>query len=74
MHLLSPKILFFIAEKVLLKFWLKSGVTYFSGERCQKLRNDEGGKSGNQGLLSKHLDRQQSRLELKISAQIFAHF
>ena len=64
MHLslqFSPKILFSIAEKVLLKFWLKSGVTYFSGEPCQKLRNDEGGKSGNQGLLSKHLDQQQQQ-------------
>ena len=74
MHLFSPKILFSIAEKFCSKFWLKSGLTYFSGEPCQKLRNDEGGKSGNQGLLSKHLDRQQSRLELKISAQIFGHF
>ena len=43
-------------KKFCSKFWLKSGVTYFSGKLCQKLRNDEGGKSGNQGLLSKHLD------------------
>ena len=59
-------------KKFCSKFWLKSGVTYFSGELCQKLRNDEGGKSGNQGLLSKHLNQQQP-LELgKIAAQIFA--
>ena len=38
-------------KKFCSKFWLKSGrVTYFNGVPCQKLRNDEGGKSGKPGF------------------------